>query len=186
MFKQKKFIKLFLLFATGMSCSLIADDVAIHEVSFGPHPAPWFTGPLITPSGYTVLPKHWDIEPFIFATGNIGSYNSHWNSSRIDTFYSVKIGSNIKCGITRVFEFHFVPIVTYQETKGKDSFNVSDMLVEVEAQLLRPETLSAIPAIKLSLGAELPIGKYEHLNPAKRKRMQRERDVGSPGRGYPL
>lgn len=169
MFNIKKFKKIFLIFATSLSFSLFADDVAIHELSFKPYPAPWFTGPLITPSGYTVRPGHCNVEPFVFAICDIGRYNSHWHSSRLDTFYSLRMGSSIKVGFAKILELHVVPTIVYQEKLGQHSFNVSDMLVEIEAQLLRHQKLSPIPAIKLALRTNIPMGKYEHLNPMKEK-----------------
>lgn len=167
MFIAKPFSRIFLLL--GISATLFADDPGTQDVTFDPYPAPWFTGPLITPSPYTVDPGHFDVEPLLFAITDIGSYNAHWRPGSIDHFYHLRLGVNTKIGLAKALELHFVPIVVYQKTEGQHSTNIADMLVELEVQLFRPAKLSSLPALKLSLHVDLPLGKYEHLNPHKKR-----------------
>ncbi len=163
-----KYFKTIFLFIAASS-PLFADDPGTHEVIFDPYPSPWFTGPLITPSPYTVDPGHYNIEPLIYAITDLGHYNKHWRPSSVDNFYRLRVGVNTKIGLAKALELHFVPIVVYQETQGQHSVNIEDMLVELEVQLLRPKKFSPIPTIKLSFQTDFPLGKYEHLNPKKKK-----------------
>ena len=142
---------------------LLADEEGTHNISFAGHSTPWFTGPLIAPSGYTVKPGHVSIQPYLDAFVHVGRYNSHWKTYSTPNFYNTNLRVRIKTGITNWLDAQILPQVTYQETEGKHSCNIGDLLAAFNIQLLTSELKSPWPAIKLMLHTRIPTGKYQHL-----------------------
>src|SRR5271166_6066085 len=60
---MKRYIYAMLLMG---ACPLVADEQGSHQDNFPTAFTPWFTGPLIAPSGYTVKSNHYNIEPYLY------------------------------------------------------------------------------------------------------------------------
>jgi hypothetical protein len=70
-------------------------------------------------------------------------------------------------GILPNTEFDLAPQFLYNNHGGQHMWRVSDMPVFLGFQLLRDQPDRWWPAIKLRIGAVLPLGKYDKLNPSK-------------------
>lgn len=170
MIKSKRYCKqLVCFFYLILSSSIFADEELIHDIEVPKTFSPWFTGPLITTSGYTLKPGHYNIEPYLFFTVNTGNYDEDWHVSSIPNFYTTRLQIQTKIGIVNGLDFQFFPQVYYRATQGEHAINIGDLPIGLNIQLLMAQLKDPWPAIKLSLKANIPIGKYQHLNPSRKR-----------------
>ncbi len=130
--------------------------------------SPWFTGPLLSPSGYVIPVGHVNIEPYFYYTVNTGSYSKKWKPVSSSNFYTKSVQIPIQFGVAPALDFDITPQFLWNSYKGSHYFDIGDTMVMTDIQLLNdtPDRLWQ-PAIKLALSANLPLGKYRHLNPDK-------------------
>ncbi len=160
---------------------LFGDEQETHESGlFTPGQAPWFTGPLLAPSAQTVRPGHLKFQPYLNCFVNVGHYNQHWKSHSRDNFYDLNLRLQTKFGLSNHLDFQLVPRFVYRETQGCHDLHLGDMPLDLNVQILRPESLDRGVFLKLALRANAPLGKYEHLNPAKKRT-----DVSGSGCWFP-
>ncbi len=151
------------------SFPIMADEEATRVESLPTAFTPWFTGPLIAPSGYTVKAGDFNIEPYLYFYVYNGSYDQHWKPHSTPNFYSTRFQVQAKMGIVQGLDFHIYPQAFYNETQGHHYANIGDLPLGFSIQLLRSGIDKAWPAIKLTLRASVPIGKYQHLHAEKLK-----------------
>lgn len=152
---MKKFLFLFLLLT--LSCDSLE---------------PWFTGPLLTPSGKVVKKGHYNIEPYILWTVNNGVYDEHWKVHKTEKFYQLSPLVQYKFGIYEKVDFAGTIQVNYNETQGKRSWQFCDLPIGFDYQLYNGKTTY----LKFTFQELFPTGKYQHLKPKKLKT-----DVGGLG-----
>ena len=68
---------------------------------------PWFTGPLLTPSGSVVPVGYINIEPYLFETFTYGYYDSHWNKKKTQTLNNLNSSNLIEVGVTEWMDILF-------------------------------------------------------------------------------
>lgn len=128
---------------------------------------PWFTGPLLSPSGRTVLPGSINIEPYLFWTVINGRYDNNWNYVSIPTFNTMVFLTQIQTGLANRIDFTTFPQVFYSETRGKSSWGFGDLPLGIGIQLVEGQDKNWIPYIKLSFSEFIPTGRYQKLNAKK-------------------
>ncbi len=128
---------------------------------------PWLTGPLLSPSGHVIPEGHQNYEPYIYWTQATGRYDSHWKSQSRPTFNNVLTQGTIQLGVLPYTEFDVAPQFVYNETKGQHMWRVSDLPLTLAFQLLLHHPSKWYPNIKLRFGANVPLGKYDHLSPSR-------------------
>jgi hypothetical protein len=129
---------------------------------------PWFTGPLLTSSGHVVPIGHANYEPYFYWANIPGEYDKHWHYRKTPpTFRSFLSQTAIQFGILPGTEIDFVPQFLYNNCDGQHMWHVADMPIAVAFQLLMDSPDTWWPAIKMRLGALIPLGKYDRLNPLK-------------------
>jgi hypothetical protein len=144
-------------------------------------PTPWFTGPLLTPSGHAIPKGHWNIEPYEFVQTIYGVYDKDWHTQDVPhNFYSVQTQLPIQYGLGARFDFTFTPSWAWQHTHSASHWVLNDMNYGFDYQILYDKLGTWWPAIKLALRGNLPFGKYQHLS-AKKKRT----DIGGFGSWTP-
>ena len=143
-------------------------------------PEPWFTGPILTPSGHVVPEGHQNYEPYIYWSEAKARYNANWKSESHPTFTDILYQVTMQFGVLPNGEFDMVPQFVYNKNQGEHMWRVSDLPLVLAFQLLYDERDSWYPGIKLRFGANLPLGKYDHLNPDRL-----ETDVGGVGTWAP-
>ena len=129
--------------------------------------APWFTGPLLAPAVHTVPAGHVDIEPYLTFTGITGAYNDHWNAESFPNFYSLNLQPLIWVGLTSFLDVNIGPQLIYQFTQGERSTQFGDIALGIDLQLLNEQEDTWWPAIKVSLQANAPTGKFKNLDASK-------------------
>ena len=128
-------------------------------------PKPWFTGPLLTPSGSVVPNGHCNIQSYLFFTNTYGHYNAHWEKKSMPHLFIGSFILDAQFGLSKICDFQFSPIVLYKHRKHVHTWAFGDIPISLGFQLL--EGTSTRPAVKFRLLANLPTGKYQHLDPTK-------------------
>ncbi len=164
--------------------SIFADEVQVMD--FSPHPIPWFTGPLLAPSARVIPPKHLKVKIHWDSYITFGKYNSHWQTASIENFYSEEIRIQFKVGLIKRVEFQIEPSIIYQKTDGENAVNFGDLPLGLNVQILGPYTIHGEPNLKLSLLANAPTGKYQHLNGHKKQTDATGSGCWFPGLGLNL
>lgn len=141
---------------------------------------PWFTGPLLTPAGHVIPNGHFNIEPYEFVTPIYGLYDPRWQSHSTPKFYNLQTLIITQIGMPCDLDFAFTPVWSWNHVHGASHWVLGDMTFGFDYQLLNTRKGKWWPAIKLALRANLPIGKYQKLNP-KSKRT----DIGGSGSWEP-
>ena len=159
---------------------LYADEEDTHHLFNEMQRQPWFTGPIVAPSGYTVKPGHVNIQPFLFINANTGTYNPHWHVESAPNFYNTNFRVQTKVGICDWLDIQCVPQGYYKATQGEHAFAFGDLPMTLNIQLLNSKKEDPWPAIKLGLRVNVPSGKYQKLDP---KKLQT--DVGGNGNWEP-
>lgn len=133
----------------------------------GECPAPWFTGPLLTPSSHVVPKGYYNIEPYGFYTVNTGFYNNDWKEISSPNFTDVSFLSLFYVGLTEWMEFLVVPKFAWQYTQEKANWVFNDLTAHVGFQLLHDTKTNSLPGIKFYIRENFPTGKYQKSNPSK-------------------
>lgn len=130
---------------------------------------PWLTGPLITGSSHVVPMGHWNFEPYFFANTAYGSYDRHWRTHNADNnFYNMNAFSLLQYGYYKRLDVTLTPTFSWNHTHGASHWVLNDMPLQFGIQLVSDiPARSWYPAIKLVLDTNLPIGKYQKLDPNK-------------------
>lgn len=161
-----------ILFYASLLCSSVAFSSAVvnHLIDIPPNSdrkAPWFTGPLLCSSAHTIPPGHVNVEPYIFFMTNTGNYDQKGNIRPTPHAYTLLSENPIQVGVTKWMDFQVNPQLFYRFTQGVRSTQVGDLPLAVGFQIFNITERTLTPAMKLSLKAVLPFGKFEHLNPKK-------------------
>jgi hypothetical protein len=150
------------------SLPLLADEEETHYTDFEGYKSPWFTGPLIAPSGYTVKPGHFTLQPYFDAFVNVGAFNSDWKVHSVPNFYNINLRTRFKTGITSWLDVQIIPQTGFKETQGKSSAGFADLPLNFNIQLLYSNKIDdPWPAIRLILRTSIPCGKYQRLSLSK-------------------
>lgn len=128
---------------------------------------PWFTGPLLTPSGHIVPAGYINVEPYLYASVVHAHYNKNWDAKSIPNIYAITPQIFLQIGLTKKMDFTLIPQMVWQETQGKSAARLADMPIGLGYQLLLDTENGWWPAIKLFLHEVLPLGHYQRLDPAK-------------------
>lgn len=128
-------------------------------------PGPWFTGPLLTSSGHVIPLGHANFEPYVYWTDIQGSYDNHWHYFRTPpSFKQVLSQTALQFGILPATEIDILPQFLYNNSGGEHKWRVADQPIAIAFQLLMDQPDTWWPAIKLRLGAIIPLGKYDRLD----------------------
>ncbi len=128
---------------------------------------PWFTGPLLAPSGNTIPPKHVNVEPYIYFMAFTASYDDQWHKVSKPNVYTLLSQTFVQIGINSFMDCQIVPELFYQFTQGVRSTQIGDLPLSIDFQLFRDIPNDWRPSAKFTLKASCPFGKYQNLNPNK-------------------
>ncbi len=130
---------------------------------------PWLTGPLLAPSGISIPPGHYNIEPYFYAIAETGNYDSDWKAIEKPTFWNTFFQPSFQFGLLSWLDFQFNPTLVYNHTDGASQWGVGDMPVGFDIQLYKSEgkLTNWITALKLALKETIPLGKYQNLKAGK-------------------
>lgn len=124
---------------------------------------PWFTGPLVTPSGRVVQKGHGNIEPYFYYTIFPGKYDKNWKIVSAPKFYEITLQVPYKLGILDGVNLSGVVQGFYNWSRGQSAFAFGDLPLGLDFEVIKGTEWFA----KFSVQEVFPTGKYERLNPKK-------------------
>ena len=146
---------------------LKAEQQETHNTLFT-NEGPWFTGPFLAPSAITTKPGFWSLDFYVNENIYVGKYDSNWKSYSTPNFYETTIQFEVEIGLLNGLDFQVNPQVYFNETEGQFYSNIGDLPIAFDIQLLSSQMKDPWPNMKLSLEANIPIGKYQHLHTDKK------------------
>ena len=112
-------------------------------------PQPWFTGPLLAPSGQTVKPGNYNIQPYVYFFVFGGGYDDHWKYNSAPNFYRTVLQIQTKFGLTKRLDIQVSPQFIYNSTEGQNTCDIGDLPVSLNVQLFTTNLQVPWPSVKL-------------------------------------
>ncbi|MCB1827279.1 MAG: hypothetical protein KDH94_02555 [Coxiellaceae bacterium] len=153
-------LRLVILAVMAFSCSALADTQSSDDMS------PWFTGPLLAPSGTTFPKGQIGFQPYVFYTDDYGVYNHLWKRENTRDTHTVNPEMAIFVGLTDSTELQFTLPYFVNTRNGQSSRGFGDFGIQFGYQVLREKAHTWIPDIKLTLAETFPTGRFENLSPS--------------------
>ena len=132
---------------------------------------PWLTGPLIASSSLALKKGQFNAEPYIFANANTGTYNEDWKVHKTPTLWNINIlAPLLYFGLNDFMDFTVTPSFQYNICEDQENFALGNFNFGFDFQLYEDDYYKHdwYPNIKLSLTENIPLGRYDRLNPKKR------------------
>lgn len=164
-----KFLWVVFCFLIGIwICNLHGYDVSAHKtVEYGYKP--WFTGPLLAPSGLTLPQGHLNIQPYLYLNAEIGKYNNNWQTLSNPVFYSNTFQVQAKYGLTRILDVQIQPQIICNTTQYRSYTGIGDLPISLDIQIVNAKIHDHWPDLKLTFGGSIPSGKFQHLHSDRKK-----------------
>ncbi len=135
--------------------------------NWGPNQAPWFTGPLLTPSAAVVTGGNFNLEPYLYVDSIFGSYDSSGHTQSEPHFTQVNMQVSIQLGLNRWMDLVIIPQMYWNHVDGAKSLEMGDTVMGFDFQLLSASYSNWAPNIKLAIRESIPTGNYQNLNASK-------------------
>ncbi len=128
---------------------------------------PWFTGPLLTPSGHVVPIDYINVEPYWFYTVTTGSYGSDGDSFSTPNFTTSNFQLPVFIGLTEWMDILVIGQAEWNETRGVSSLEFGETIVELDFQLLHDTRHNTLPGVKVYASQLFPTGRFEKRDAGK-------------------
>jgi hypothetical protein len=126
--------------------------------------SPWFTGPILAPSGRTIPNGHTNFEFYTFLIESDGRYNdqSHFVSRPLSqtTQFSGIFGH----GLTDMLDMQFIAPYTINKFRKESHQDVGDMSILLGFQAMTQPEGSWQPNLRITLKETIPTGKFDKLS----------------------
>lgn len=128
---------------------------------------PWFTGPLLAPSGHTIPPKHINFETYLNNVRNIGGFNRHWKLVHAPGNESTQLNPILTYGLLKGIDTQFsVPYIQNRNRREK-SHKFGDLSAILGIQVLEQKKAFWSPDLRITIQEIFPTGNYDGLAPGK-------------------
>lgn len=128
-----------------------------------PQNLPWFTGPLITPSGYSLSYPHYNIEPYLSYTTRYGIYDANRHFVSTDKKRSIQFLLPIQLGIGKNLEFDINLNLIHHSQDGENFTSLGDTGTKLEYQVSDNPT-GFPPAGNIAISVIWPTGHYRNFS----------------------
>ncbi|MCF7806179.1 MAG: hypothetical protein K9M07_03315 [Simkaniaceae bacterium] len=132
-----------------------------------PNDLPWFTGPLLTPSGVALSSGHYNIEPYLFNTVNNGIYTSSGKFESTPNEYILKAVPLMQFGLGHGVQLDIVPEFYSIHRDGKSFTSIGNISSKLSVQVSKSSS-GFFPTSLVYISEVFPTGKYRNLKPEKR------------------
>ncbi len=129
--------------------------------------APWFTGPLLAPSGQTIPKGHFNFEPYLMFTDSFGVYNRNWRVTKVPDTKTFNAMPVISYGLTDFMDLQAVLPYRFNSKNNQHSSQNGDLTLIAGFQAYKQRPGHWLPSLRVTVGEILPIGNYNNLNPAR-------------------
>ncbi len=128
---------------------------------------PWFTGPLLAPSGSVNTLGQVTWQPYLFVTNNFGIFDNSWKRENSPNMWVIQPLLDLTYGIASFMDLEFTPAFSYQTSQGSSSLRMNDSPFSLGIQALRDHPGTWIPDLRIRLQITFPFGQYDKGNPKK-------------------
>ncbi len=152
-------------------CILLLASLAADEetLEFATKTAtPWFTGPLIAPSGVVVPAGNFSLQPYLILGATTGNYDSHWSAVPRPNLYNAILEVEAIIGLASWIDIQILPALFYQLCEAESSTGFGDLPIAFDFQIVRADKYRWFPGIKFAVTETFPTGKYQKLQKSKR------------------
>ncbi|MGR3912272.1 MAG: transporter [Candidatus Rhabdochlamydia sp.] len=125
----------------------------------------WFIGPLLTPSGHVVPEGHQNYEPYVYLTETSKMYNGEGKRVPAPKDQQLLTQASMQRGIFPGIDIDVTLQGLYHAREGLHAWRIGDVPLAMGLQIMPGISNSLQPAMKLHVGMNIPLGKYDHLNP---------------------
>lgn len=125
---------------------------------------PWFTGPLLAPSGHTVSMGHRNFELLAFDNINLGLYNHSGHFISLPHTDTKVIFPLFSLGVTEKIDVQFAFPYSYSKNEFTSSDGIGDASLVLGYQLLEQQGKIWQPDLRLAFVQILPSGRYDGLS----------------------
>lgn len=126
---------------------------------------PWFTGPLLAPSGHTIPSGHTNLEVYGLHIVSNGAYDSDGNVIHTPHFIVNVINPIFSHGITDWMDVQFSLPYSFNSTQGIHNNGIGDVAPAVGFQLLEQKSAKWKPDLRFVIQETIPTGRFELLSP---------------------
>ena len=127
---------------------------------------PWYSGPIVAGSPSMVPPLSISLQPYFYAIDNYGVFNSNSEAKHTSPpLWEFQLQPVTQTGLTSWMDIAIAPTLTTNVRSDHSHTGLTDFPLILGFKFLEQGVW--IPAIKFTVGETLPIGKYQHLSPAK-------------------
>ncbi|PCI76462.1 hypothetical protein COB21_04325 [Candidatus Aerophobetes bacterium] len=129
--------------------------------------APWFTGPLLSPTPVNMPPDQPALEPSVIIGSTYGQYDANWKfKSGTNTFF-INPSVDFQFGFTERTGLEiFAPLISNFKN-GVSSTKLQDIALLLGFQIATDIRGSWVPDIRIDLQEVFPAGSYQKLSPEK-------------------
>jgi hypothetical protein len=155
---MKGFLKIRLLLVFTI-CSLVFIAKPINAAE------PWFTGPLLAPAGNTIPNGHFNLEPYLFYTNNIGSFNRHGKLVHTRSPQTTQVNPVLSFGLTERMDFQLSLPYAINHVHGITRDYIGDVGAIMGFQAFAQGDHRWRPSLRITLQEQFPTGRFDKLNP---------------------
>lgn len=129
---------------------------------------PYLTGSLLAPVGTSVPYGNFMLKSYLYFTEIEGGYNTHWDSVKSNgSVFSLTPLFSCYFGLTPWLDINIVPQFFFKSTSYEQYFNLGDLTVGLDFQLLNADATPYFPGIKLAVREIFPTGNFEFFQARK-------------------
>ena len=126
---------------------------------------PWFTGPLLAPSGKTIPLGHFVFEPYFFNTESDASYGANGKTLKTPAFISRQFNPIFTYGLSDRVDALFSSSYSVNHSEGLSAHHIGDTSVLLGFQALRQKPDTWVPNLRITTQMIIPTGRANSLNP---------------------
>ena len=138
--------------------------------------APWYTGPLLAPSGKTVALGHFDFEMYGFSTTTTSVFDHRGKKLNVPKLSTLQGNPLLTYGLADNVDIQLSIPFTKNRFLGKTAEHIGDTSLLLGFQVLTQKPGSIPPDLKITLQEIFPTGRFDSLNPT-------DKGVGATGAG---
>lgn len=129
------------------------------------HAAPWYTGPLLAPSGKVVPLGHANIEIYGFSTQRKEIFGNKGKKIHIPEVQSLQLNPLLGYGLTDSIDVQLSLPYARNKTLGKSKDHISDTSILLGFQAHKQQPGSRLPDLRITVQQIIPTGRFDNLNP---------------------
>ncbi len=168
---RNQFFYFFLLFNLCSISSLLAKGRGVseeYEEAENELTEPWYTGPLLAPSGHTLPLGYGNLQPYLYYTIHKARFDEHGHKHSIPHEQVVLSQVFLQFGTASWMDVTLLTQAAYKRKEGQDSFHYGDTGLILGFQLVTDKRGSFQPDLRLIISENFPTGKYQRLDPRKK------------------